>query len=194
MRVIDGPCSLGVRWLVRKRLRQIAAQVKGNRIWLAHGHNLDSAKPVASRFFKQQIMQKLQARRAVQRPSWLCLIPMFFAPLNPGVVVIPIEAARNVAPTVNEHMEMRPSPLREFAHRDRMPKFRLENPTPKIRHFSLSVTGGNVLCERDRHHATGQAMNRLERSQVLAGGFGPFSIIGTELARAFYTGAVRVCT
>ena len=59
---------------------------------------------------------------------------MLFAPLNPGVVVIPIEAARkNVAPAVNEHMEMRPSPLRELAHRDRMAKFRFENPPPKIR-------------------------------------------------------------
>ena len=119
---------------------------------------------------------------------------MLFAPLNPGVVVIPIEAARNVAPTINEDMEVRPSALREFPHRDRMAEFRLEHPTPKIRHLPLCVTGGNVLCERDRHHTTGQAMNRLERSKVLTGGFGPFSIIGTELARAFYTGTVRVCT
>ena len=194
MRIINRPCSLGIRWLVRKRLRQIAAQVKRDRVRFAHGHKLDSAKPVASRFFKQEIMQKLQARRAVQRPPWLCLVPMLFAPSNPGVVVIPIEAARNVAPTVNEHMEMRPSPLRELAHCDGMTKFRFEDPTPKIRHLSLSVPRGNVLCERDRHHTTGQAMTRLERSEILTGGFGPFSIIGTELARAFYTGTVRVCT
>jgi len=194
LRIIHRPGSLGICRLMSQGFREVAPQVEADGVPIANRNKLHAPDAIRWPLLPQNLMQRGQERRSIERAFRLRPFAPCLAPRRHGVVMVPIKTRRHVPETISERVKMNAAPLGILTHRDHRPEQIPENPTNEIGPLFVRFTGWKILGKGDRPKSRSIAKNGVKFGQILPYRFSLFPVERTQLSGWIYSVVVRVVT